>query len=232
VVTWHGLLLVYRQIDVCLPGRGPFRSSIGEDEVAAALENFAAVPGLVERLTAREATLRSEVAMVERPLSSLTSMGAALWWPSPDDTRPELDRLAPPGIRDSVFVLWPQGEGTDRVPSGGWGLAIAAGEWSNGATYATVANADVEVWRAPVRGEVWVHEWLHGVCAHFARLGFELPPGDADGGGRSGYRPVPGRGWTDYYADLMQGRVRVGGRGRRMGIPAEAWRTGTIRTAR
>ncbi len=227
MVTWDGLLLVYRQIEIRLPGRDLFRSAIDEEQLAAALENFAAVPDLVERLSAREATLRCEVVILERPLISLTSMGPGLWWPSPDDTRAELDRLAPPGTRDSVFVLWAQGDGTGRIPSGGWGLAIAAGEWSNGATYATVANADADVWRAPVRGEVWVHEWLHGVCAHFAQLGFELPPGDADGGGRNGYRAVPGQGWTDYYADLMQGQVQVGRR--RVGIPAAAWRTGPIR---
>src|SRR5207253_243793 len=80
-----------------------------------------------------------EAARVEagRPLDSLTPMGDGVAWPSPDDTRPELDALAPPGVYDSVLVLWPQRrlDGGGAVPTGGWGLAIRATDWSNGATY-------------------------------------------------------------------------------------------------
>jgi hypothetical protein len=75
-------------------------------------------------------------------------------------------------------------------------------------------------------GEVWLHEWLHGACDHFARRGFEMPPHDADGGGSAGYQQSATDGWTAYYRDLMTGRVRVGDR--RLGIPAEAWRGGSI----
>ena len=46
-----------------------------------------------------------------------------------------------------------------------WGLAIGPSDWSNGATYCTVGNAPVDGWNEPRPGEVWLHEWLHGVCA-------------------------------------------------------------------
>jgi len=115
------------------------------------------------------------------------------------------------------------------VPSGGWGLAIGAGVSTNRATYATVANASSAVWSEPVPGEVWLHEWLHGVCDHYARRGFGMPPGDADGGDRLGYRRETALGWSRYYRDLMTGRVLV--RGRQTGITAQAWRSGSTRLA-
>ncbi len=56
------------------------------------------------------------------------------------------------------------------------------------------------------RREVWLHEWLHGVCAHFRELGYPLPDGDADGGDRHGYVQSPETGWTNFYRDLMTGQ--------------------------
>jgi hypothetical protein len=224
---WRALLLVYRRIAV----PGVFTHTLADDEVAIGLASFARFPDLAARLSGGEVAVTADVAHVERPLTSLTPMAEGLRWPSPDDARPELDGLAPPGAVDSVLVLWPQRDLAtgDDVPTGGWGLAIGATPWSNGATYATVANATAAVWSRPVMGEVWLHEWLHGVCDHFARLGFAMPEGDADGGGRAGYEQSPAEGWCRYYRDLMTGRVRAGDR--LLGIRPEAWRTGPPRAA-
>ena len=224
--AWLALLLVYRRIDVRLPER--FAHALSDEEVATGVESFLSFPPLARRLSGGEAVVEAEVANVDRALDSLTDMGERRWWPSPADTRPELDRLAPPGAYDSVFVLWPQRDLVSgaHVATGGWGLAIAAADWSNGATYATVANIELETWRLPTVGEVWLHEWLHGVCDHVSRLGFEMPAGDADGGDRAGYRHSADSGWSGYYRDLMTGRVRSGDR--LLGIPPQAWRAGTI----
>jgi hypothetical protein len=231
MMLWKAVLMVYRCVDVRLSdGRrdhARFVHSLSEQEVENALASFARLPALVARLSEGEAELDHDLVPVERCLDSLTPMGDGRYWPSPSDTRVELDRVAPPGARDSVFVLWPQNDlRTGRqVPSGGWGLAIGATDWSNGATYATVANASGATWSEPVPGEVWLHEWLHGVCDHYARSRFAMPPGDADGGERAGYGREPDLGWSRYYGDLMTGRVEV--RGRRVGIPPEAWRSGS-----
>jgi hypothetical protein len=224
VVTWRALLIVYRTID--LPGE--FRHTLSDAEVAAGVESFSRFPALATELSGGEVGVTYEVVDASRPLSTLTSMGDDMRWPSPDDTRTELGRLARPGTFDSLFVLWPQRDLATgaEVRTGGWGLAIRATRWSNDATYATVANASDAIWSRPVVGEVWLHEWLHGVCDHFARRGYEMPPNDADGGGRAGYEQTPVEGWTGYYRDLMTGNVRVDGR--HTGIPAEAWRTGSI----
>lgn len=123
-----------------------------------------------------------------------------------------------PDKYDSLFVHWPQNKGEESIPSPGWGLGTGPHEWAFGATYATVANAESWVWEIPTPGEVWLHEWLHGVCAHFQESGYAMPDGDADGGDRHVYVQSPEAGWTDFYRDLMTGKVRLS--------PAFRWRLG------
>ena len=98
---------------------------------------------------------------------------------------------------------------------------MGASKWSNGATYAVVANAPAPAWRGEAPGEVWLHEWLHGVCHHFAAQGHAMPTRDADGAEVHGYARSKADGWTDYYRDLMSGKVEEDGR--TVGIPLEAW---------
>jgi hypothetical protein len=224
MITWRALLMVYRSIELS----GDFGHTLSDAEVAAGVDSFGRFPALATTLSDGEVDVAFEVAHVARPLATLTPMGDDMRWPSPDDTRPDMGRLAPPGAFDSLFILWPQRDLATgaEVRTGGWGLAIRATDWSNGSTYATVANAPTEYWSRPVVGEVWLHEWLHGVCDHFARRGFEMPPGDADGGGRAGYEQTASEGWTGYYRDLMTGQVRF--EDRLVGIPPAAWRTGSI----
>jgi hypothetical protein len=196
---------------------------LSDREVQDTIRSFQQFPLLVEDLTSGRASIRYEIHRVERVLTSLTRMNGEMYWPSPTDTREEIDLLAAPGTCDSIFALWPQHNFRDgtSVQSAGWGLGMAASDWSNGATYATVANTESWRWQIPVVGEVWLHEWLHGVCAYFAGLGYVMPDGDADGGARHGYIQSPVSGWTDYYRDLMTGNVlEAAGT---TGIPLDAW---------
>jgi hypothetical protein len=225
--SWRSLLLVYPaiRIEFAVPNDRSFlfEHSLTELETRDAIESFKQFPGLVDELTLGKADIQSDIQIASRQLTSLTETDKGMYWPSPDDTCQEIDRLAPPGRFDSIFVFWPQQNLIDRlfVPCVGWGLGMAASDWSNRATYAAVGNAESWVWRIPVAGEVWLHEWLHGVCAYFAALGHKMPNGDADGGARHGYIRSPISGWTDYYRDLMRGNVLDSGT--LTGIPLEAW---------
>jgi hypothetical protein len=224
---WRAVLLIYDAIEVRLRdqagGGQSFCHSLTEREIRDGVDSFEQFPLLVEELTSGRARIQHEIRRVAKCLTSLTHMSEGMYWPSPSDTWQEIDRIVARGGYDSIFVLWPQRnsrEGTS-VRSAGWGLGMAASAWSNGATYATVGNAESWVWQIPVIGEVWLHEWLHGVCAYFAGLGYPMPDGDADGGGRHGYTQSRESGWTDYYRDLMTGNVIE--EGKRKGIPLEAW---------
>ena len=99
---------------------------------------------------------------------------------------------------------------------------MGASDWSNGATYAVVGNAPTWMWKREAPGEVWLHEWLHGVCHYYASKGHPMPERDADGAEIHGYQRSPTEGWTQYYRDLMSGNVLENGRF--VGIPPKAWR--------
>ena len=205
---WRSLLLIYEAIDVRLRfQRGssqPFIHFLTDTEVSDGVSSFQAFPSLVEELTSGRASVRDDITELEICRTSLTHMGEGMYWPSPTDTREEIDRSAAPGSFESIFVLWPQQNLKDGhfVRTAGWGLGMAASAWSNGATYATVGNTESWRWRVPIVGEVWLHEWLHGACAFFAGQGYMMPDGDADGGARHGYTQSRVSGWTDYYRDF------------------------------
>jgi len=225
---WKSLLLVYKEIDVSFLDRNGesvrFSHELPEKEVKDAMDSFADFPELVSELTDRRASIDYEVVRCERPLGPLTEWRSGFRWPAPGDVRLELDGHAPVGAFDSIFILWPQRDIQRQrmIESGGWGLGMAASASSNGATYAAVGNAESWTWEVPRTGEVWLHEWLHGVCAFYRAKGFAMPDGDADGGDRHGYTQSPETGWTGYYRDLMTGCVIDGGVP--TGIPLDAWR--------
>ena len=190
------------------------------------MEGYQRFPSLVEALTSGAAHVETTVIHAARPLEDLDPVAGA----------PILAFTGrhPPRIRHGKCLgevpfafscTGPQNNfrTSESVPSGGWGLGMGASAWSDRATYATVANAPGWAWQRPMVGEVWLHEWLHGVCAHFAVRGHRMPERDADGGGLHGYVQSPVSGWTDYYRDLMTGNVAEGGE--RLGIPADAWRS-------
>lgn len=225
---WKALLLVYRELDVRIPaGRWRsrrYRHVASDREIDDALVSFRSFPALVADLTDGAAAVVPEVIETGEALRSLTRESDARWWPSPTDTAAALDKYAPPGAFESIFVLWPARDlaaGTS-VPCDAWGLAIAASDWSHGATYAAICNAPTSAWLGEAPGEVWLHEWLHGVCGHFAKRGYAMPTRDADGAELHGYTRSATRGWCDYYRDLMRGIVIENNENR--GIPLAAWR--------
>ena len=225
----RALLLVYRELDVKLYlggwRRRRFHHVVSEEEIADAIDSYEGFPPLVSQLSGGVASVEHEIVHVPRVLTSLSRETPTRYWPAPADTRPEIDQFAPPGEYDSVFVFWPQHDFARRqsVPSDAWGLALPATAGSNGATYAAIANAPTAAWRGEACGEVWLHEWLHGVCGGYAQQGYLMPARDADGAELHGYRRSPTVGWTDYYRDLMTANVTENGT--RVGIPSTAWRT-------
>jgi hypothetical protein len=226
VGRWRALLIVYRELNVRLRHRRWFarqyRHVATKHEIADATESFRAFPRLAAELSSGAAEVTTEIVVIDSPLRSLTADGDC-YWPSPDDTRREVDELSPAGSHDSIFIFWPQSDSAEgtSIACRGWGLGMGASDWSNGATYAVIGNAPTWMWQREAPGEVWLHEWLHGVCAHFASRGYPMPERDADGAEVHGYVRSSTKGWTSYYRDLMTGSVSENGR--LVGIPLVAW---------
>jgi len=226
--VWRSLLVIYPELELKF-AEGWFRNqtlnfTIAQDEIDFALNSYEAFPKLVSSLTQSQVTIESEIVVSDSPLKSLTHYGRGLRWPAPEDTSPQVEEHVSRRPVDSIFVLWPQNDSKSgsRIDSGGWGLGMGASPRSFGATYAVVGNAEKWVWEIPTAGEVWLHEWLHGVCWFYSSIGYKMPDGDADGGERHGYVRSPITGWMDYYRDLMSASVEEDGR--LLGIPMGAWR--------
>lgn len=227
---WRILCLAFDSIDVRYYGPSGksicFQYQMEPAEIQKAEWSLGHLPMLARECSCGLVDISYDFKPVSRPLRSLTHMGGPNYWPSPADVAPELSAYA--RDYDSVFVFWPQNGDRCHVPSGGWGLAIGPGHIPGGGTYCSIANADRASWDVPRVGEVWLHEWLHGVCDFYEGRGFPMPQYNADGGGSHGYVQSPVTGWCRYYRDLMTGRVPENGRF--MGITPEAWLSGTIRT--
>lgn len=227
---WKVLLLVYKSIDADYTDMNGVSRHLThtmpsleiEDGVAA----FRRYVALVHDGSNAESFVQYDIVYVDRPLTSLTSLGTNLWWPSPTDTHIELSAYVPQNY-DSALVLWPQTNFAtgQQIPSY-WGLGLQPTSWANGATYATVANAPSWMWKIPSVGEPWLHEWLHGVSYYYADKGFAIPTGDADGASAHGYERSSTIGFMAYYHDLMTGNVLENDQ--LVGISDQAWQTGSI----
>jgi hypothetical protein len=219
--VWRAVLIVYPELDVRI-GPRRYHHLATKTEIADATKSFRAFPKLAAELT--DGAARVEEKIVQgASLRSLSPNDKDNFWPSPDDAHREMCAFAPAGTCESIFVFWPQHDFATKqsVPGSAWGLGMGASEWTNGATYAAVANAPTTSWTREAPGEVWLHEWLHGVCHHFAEQGHAMPARDADGAELHGYVRSAEMGWTNYYRDLMSGQVRENRR--TLGIPISAW---------
>lgn len=225
--NWRALLLPYRELKVALPSGKWFKRCyhhvMTEQELRDGVESFRAFPHLVAELTDGRVHLSVDVRDPGQPLTTLSEIGTRSYWPSPEDVSSALNEFAPAGSYDSIFVLWPQHDSQkdSRIPCMGWGLGMGPGARSNGCTYAVVANAPSWMWQREAAGEVWLHEWLHGVCQFYQSRGYDMPERDADGAEIHGYTRSAERGWTEYYRALLNGAVRESDK--MTGIPLEAW---------
>ncbi|MEX2546373.1 MAG: hypothetical protein WD830_01130 [Chloroflexota bacterium] len=161
----------------------------------------------------------------------LTALGDGAYWVGPWDVAADLALYAPPLTYDSVVVLWQPWDEDDYVQSWGWGLGLAAGPYSNGLAYATITapppDATWWVTSMPFPGEVYLHEWLHGVIDYHTAHGAQLP--DLHGNATYGYVDEGGS-WRRWYSDLMQQHLRDPLSGAWVGINYRVWKAGTPST--
>jgi hypothetical protein len=228
--TWRTLVLVYRAVDARWPpgrlplGRRPVRRAMEPGELDATLSVVRRMPAAVRDWSDGNAAVDPfDVHVVERPIASLSDSGGGRAWVAPGDCRPELDRLASPGSRDAVLVVWPSDR---RLELCGWGCSIGPGDEANGAGFSSIVSDHWRSWAtAPNPEEGFVHEWLHQVEATYRGLGFDedvFPPlHDAEI--LTSWRPATepphgdtyrvehdrnGNTWQPWYHDYLTGRIR------------------------
>jgi hypothetical protein len=226
--TWRALLLIFHHIDVqyidAFGTSQHLTTSLSDHEIEQATMAFRQFPSLAYQYSEGQAVIEYDIVHIQEPITSITSLGEAGYWVSPNDINHIIDQYAPTGEYDSILVHWAQcnPDFSQCIPSFGWGWASMARDM----TYATVANAEDWLWQRPTIGEPWLHEWLHAVCWFYQDRGYPMPENDADGASGHGYTWSPTSGWMDYYQDLMTGNVIE--EGAHTGITTQAWQSGSI----
>jgi len=220
--VYHHLLLIYPETSIEYVEEGflkRFHGSMSDRlvlTIISAFKNFA--ENLVRDGSGGLVTSTYNIIIAEHPMTTISNYNDGYYWLSPDDVMTDLAKYASEGRYDSVFVIWYNGPVKTF-----WGLG---GVFINdgGTIFSSIASGEESWWTGPESsGQVFLHEWLHGVARFFQELGYIMPEGDADGAENYGYVWTPEEGWMAYYRDLMQGKVWDSKLSRFVGIPSEAW---------
>lgn len=229
--SWKVLVLVYRQTNldyVTASGEERHLEATMSPAMEALVLKTVPTPKLVASWSSGLAAQSQTVVHPTRPLTSLSPLGDGAYWVGPGDVAAELDLYAPSGSYDSVLVLWQPWDADDQVASWGWGLGLSPGPHSNGAAYATITvpPSDRSWWVTTMEypGEVYLHEWLHGVIDYHHAHGAQVA--DLHNNAYFDYSDDDGS-WRRWYSDLMQRHVPDPISGAADGIGYRVWQAGT-----
>jgi len=190
---------------------------------------------IVYSYSAQTAEIEANVVTVNRSLTSLEKIYNG-YWPSPAITRQEMNIYAPKGKYDSVIIFWQASHPTtgQSIPDGGgWGWGYWPGEtYANGMTYASIYNLSW-VWTTSnqaCHGEVFLHEWLHGVTGFYMSKGVPFNVQDLHGAEEAGYSWDYNDGcWDSWLKVYMRGLVYEAGK-RKALVPQLTWYKGSLTT--
>jgi hypothetical protein len=239
---WNMLAFVYKNIDADyvdttgVPKH--LTATMPQSDAVNMVADFMRVPqgGIACKYSDTYGEVLSQIVFISRPITHVSYVWAPDpsrgYWVSPDDVRPELNQYAPPGAFDSIEIFWQASDPqtSQSIPSAGWGWGMGPSASANGSTYATVFNLSWWWTLDPCNGEVFLHEWLHGVTGFYMSLHFPFPPGDLHGAEQAGYVQDPNGCWTTWLRDYMRGRVYVNGIP--TGISKAAWDSGSVLSRR
>ncbi len=232
---WKVLVLVYLQTDVTYVDVDDvtkhLTATMPASDATAMINAFLNQPhrGVVYDYSDQTAEMEAHIVYSPRPLTHVSEVGGPYsYWPDPEDTHIEIDQYAPEGMYDSVIIFWQASDPVtgQSIPSGGWGW----GGWMgiHNMTYATVYNLSWYWPGDPCKGEVFLHEWLHGVTGFYQWLGFPFPVEDLHGAEEAGYTQDQNGCWETWLRDYLRGLVLENGQYK--GLVPAAWQRGSITT--
>ena len=171
---WKILVLIYGQTDFTVTSDdGITHNYVGsmtsqqKSQAAASAKRF--VNTDVPALNSQNMIPRLTVRYPERPLTQLSPYDTG-WWPTPENTAPELD----PAF-DSVIVIWNPNvtdKTTGRSVWIGYGAGIAA-PMCPGQTYSTLI---IDAATSYGHLSVFKHEWGHSILFYYEAIGAAPKP--------------------------------------------------------
>lgn len=226
--TWKGLVLIYRETDVTFTQANGSTYRLKATMSNTMYDLVKKTMGQAKRSvgTWSDGFAAMDLTFVDapNPITSLAPLGSG-YWVGPQSVKAELDRYAPTGTYDSVFVIWePRDAAGVKIPVGGWGLTLPNGTWSNGSGFSSIITPGQLWWwtNNPVPEEMFIHEWMHQVIYFHSKAGrMQL---DLHAASKYGYVEVNGT-WKQWLSDVMRGRVNDNGN--LLGVSRDIWAAGT-----
>ncbi len=224
-VVWRVLLEIVPVTRVTVTLKGQSQSideSLTPADIQSARRSFLSFPAMVASITQNRVRVQARIVQSTLPITKLTPIYTDWYHPTPEDVSAIIEPYDRSGDYDTIALFWKGG-----TVMGAWGLG---GMFTpHGSTYLSVRDVAPSSWQSDAPGEVFLHEWIHGVAADFRYLGYaaQIPPRDADGGEYSGYAHSPANGWCSYYYPLLNGLVPVGDTLK--GFLPEMWKRGAPR---
>jgi hypothetical protein len=226
--TWKGLVLIYRETDVTFTQVNGtsyrLKATMTNTMYDLVKKTMGQAKQSVGTWSDGFAQMNLTFVDVPHPITSLAPLGSE-YWVGPQSVKPDLDRYAPTGSYDSIFVIWePRDAAGVKVPVGGWGLTLPNGTWSNGSGFSSIITPGQLWWwtNSAVPEEMFIHEWMHQVIYFHQKAGrMQL---DLHAASKYGYVEVDGT-WKTWLRDVMRGRVNDNGT--MLGVSRAIWAAGT-----
>lgn len=227
--TWKGLLMIYRDTDVTFTRSDGstyrLRARMSDSMLKLTKDVAAKFVKATANWSDNYTAMDFKIVEVPRTIDKLNTLSNGKYWVGPNVVKSDIDKYAPTGTYDSIFVVWEAKDSKGvTVPVGGWGLALAPGSWANGAGYASIHAPFHDWWWTDIKypHEVFVHEWMHQVLFfHEAAKRIKL---DLHAEAQYGYKADNGS-FKTWLADVMRGRIKDGSK--YIGVNYEMWRAGT-----
>jgi hypothetical protein len=228
--TWKALFLIYKNTDVTYTWQGKTQHVVGSmtaSSMSATKTMLIRMPSAISSWSGRNAAMTQTFVYPSRTLTTLTPLGGNGYWVSPTDVKAEIDKYAPTGRYDSVFVIWRNDNGKGITVPFNTGLSVGPSTWSNGAGYSQVDDPDNNAaWGGYYPYELFIHEWTHQTTDFYFHKGYSMP--NIDNMTSYGYAADPKTGsWQKALSAIMQGKVLDNSTGKYVGITAAAWKRGT-----
>lgn len=227
-LEWRVLLIVKAKGDIRADGFPDVKYEMNPVDIAAVKAAFAEyTPTIVKDLSNGRLVWKPDVVISPTSLTKVAKLGDGNWV-GPECVATDIEKHAPLGKYDGVFVYWKDTDDkTRRSLKGGFGWSIGPTEAAGGCGFSCVNFVPAKDFtRESEWTEVFIHEWLHQLEAFYGSNGVKLPRGGLHGNDNYGFKHK--NGWKHWYNAFINAELTEKD-GTHVGLGESAWRRGTIR---
>jgi len=228
-IVFKTLLIIKRHSQIERAPFLPVRAEMTETDIQVVTDTFEKHTAYwVDTLTNGRVKWEGTAIVSDVPLRTVNGEKACAAC-GPQNYATEVDRLAPIGKYDGIFVYFKHiDDRTGYTLPRAFGLSVGPNPDANYAGQTCINWAPASLWtRDSETTEIFLHECLHHLEAFCGSKGVRLPRGGLHGNIERGYKYNGG--WKNWYGDFLNGTISEGEE--KVGLGERAWLLETIREA-